>query len=91
VGQGAVIWVLISEVFPNEHRAIGNSIGSSTHWIFAALITQFFTLAVNSFSPGYIFAFFCAMMILQLVWVVTMVPETKGIPLEEIQKKLGIA
>ncbi|MBX3435488.1 MAG: MFS transporter [Pirellulales bacterium] len=90
VGQGAVIWVLISEVFPNEHRAIGNSIGSSTHWVCAALITQFFTLAVNRCSPGYIFAFFCGMTVLQLLWVVTTVPETKGVPLEEIQKKLGI-
>lgn len=90
VGQGAVIWVLISEVFPNEHRAIGNSIGSGTHWVFAALIAQYFTLAINSFAPGYVFAFFAGMMVLQLLWVLTMVPETKGVPLEEIQRKLGI-
>lgn len=90
VGQGAVIWVLISEVFPNEHRAIGNSIGSGTHWIFAALITLFFPVAVNSFAPGYLFAFFSIMMVLQLLWVLVMVPETKGVPLEEMQKKLGM-
>ena len=91
VGQGAVIWVLISEVFPNEQRAMGNSIGSGTHWVFAALITQIFPTAVNAFAPGHIFAFFAGMMVLQLGWVLTMVPETKGIPLEEIQKRLGIA
>lgn len=90
VGQGAVIWVLISEVFPNEHRAIGNSIGCGTHWVCAALITLYFPLAVSSIEPGYIFAFFSGMMVLQLIWVLTMVPETKGVPLEEIQKRLGI-
>lgn len=90
VGQGAVIWVLISEVFPNEHRAIGNSIGCGTHWVFAALITLFFPVAVGSVAPGYIFAFFAGMMVLQLLWVLAMVPETKGVPLEEIQKKLGV-
>lgn len=91
VGQGAVIWVLISEVFPNEHRAVGNSIGSGTHWVFAALITLCFPVAVGAFAPGYIFSFFCFMMVLQLLWVLTMVPETKGIPLEEIQRRLGIS
>ena len=90
VGQGAVIWVLISEVFPNEHRAVGNSIGSGTHWVFAALITLFFPIVINRFSPGYVFAFFAGMMVLQLIWVLTIVPETKGISLEEIQKQLGI-
>ena len=90
VGQGAVIWVLISEVFPNEHRAVGNSIGSGTHWVFAALITRYFPIAVGAVAPGYIFAFFCGMMVLQLLWVLTMVPETKGVPLEQIQKKLGV-
>ncbi len=90
IGQGSVIWVLISEVFPNEHRAVGNSIGCGTHWVFAALITLVFPVTIGVFSPGYIFAFFCGMMVLQLVWVITMVPETKGVPLEEIQKTLGI-
>jgi MFS transporter, SP family, arabinose:H+ symporter len=90
VGQGAVIWVLISEVFPNEHRAVGNSIGCGTHWVCAALITLFFPVAVSNIMPGYIFSFFAGMMFLQLIWVLTMVPETKGLPLEEIQKRLGI-
>ncbi len=91
VGQGAVIWVLISEIFPNRHRAEGQALGSFTHWIFAALLTTFFPKMVTAFAPGYVFLFFCGMMVLQLVWVKTMVPETKGVPLEEMQKKLGIA
>jgi len=90
VGQGAVIWVLISEIFPNRHRAGGQTLGSFTHWIFAALLTTFFPKMVTAFSPGTVFLFFCGMMVLQLVWVIFMVPETKGVPLEEIQKKLGI-
>jgi SP family arabinose:H+ symporter-like MFS transporter len=91
VGQGTVIWVLISEIFPNRYRAAGQSLGSATHWIFAALLTTAFPAAVSRFAPGYIFTFFCAMMVLQLIWVRTMVPETKGVPLEEIQKQLGVA
>jgi SP family arabinose:H+ symporter-like MFS transporter len=91
VGQGAVIWVFISEIFPNRHRAEGQTLGSFTHWIFAALLTTFFPRMVTSFAPGYVFAFFAGMMVLQLVWVKTMVPETKGVPLEQIQKQLGIA
>ncbi|HTZ84964.1 MAG TPA: sugar porter family MFS transporter [Candidatus Acidoferrales bacterium] len=91
VGQGAVIWVFISEIFPNRHRAEGQTLGSFTHWIFAAALTTFFPKMVASFPPGYVFSFFTAMMILQLLWVKTMVPETKGVPLEQIQKRLGIA
>jgi sugar porter (SP) family MFS transporter len=91
VGQGAVIWVLISEVFPNEHRAAGQSLGSATHWIFAALLTTAFPAMVSAFAPGWIFLFFCGMMALQLLWVRTMVPETKGVPLEELQLKLGVS
>jgi len=90
IGQGTVIWVLISEIFPNQYRATGQSLGSATHWVFAALLTTFFPAMVSAFAPGYVFLFFCGMMVLQLVWVKTMVPETKGVPLEEIQKKLGI-
>jgi MFS transporter, SP family, arabinose:H+ symporter len=90
VGQGAVIWVFISEIFPNRHRAEGQTLGCSTHWIFAALITTFFPKMVESLPPGYVFSFFCGMMILQLIWVKTMVPETKGVPLEQIQRQLGI-
>jgi sugar porter (SP) family MFS transporter len=90
IGQGAVIWVLISEIFPNRHRAEGQTLGSSTHWIFAALLTTFFPKMVSVFPPGYVFLFFTFMMVLQLIWVKTMVPETKGVPLEQIQKRLGI-
>lgn len=90
VGQGAVIWVLISEIFPNRHRAEGQALGSFTHWIFAALLTTFFPQMVSAFAPGSVFAFFCGMMVLQLIWVKFMVPETKGVPLEQMQKKLGI-
>jgi MFS transporter, SP family, arabinose:H+ symporter len=90
IGQGAVIWVFISEIFPNRHRAEGQTLGSFTHWIFAALLTTFFPRMVSSFPPGYVFSFFAGMMVLQLIWVKTMVPETKGVPLEQIQKQLGI-
>jgi sugar porter (SP) family MFS transporter len=90
IGQGTVIWVLISEIFPNQYRATGQSFGSATHWIFAALLTTVFPAAVSAFPPGYIFLFFCGMMVLQLIWVRTMVPETKGVPLEEVQRRLGV-
>ena len=90
VGQGAVIWVFISEIFPNRQRAEGQTLGCFTHWFFAALLTTFFPQMVAAFAPGYVFLFFCGMMVLQLVWVKFMVPETKGVPLEEMQKKLGI-
>lgn len=90
IGQGAVIWVFISEIFPNRHRAEGQTLGSSTHWVFAALLTTFFPKLVSAFPPGYVFAFFAFMMVLQLIWVKTMVPETKGVPLEQMQKRLGI-
>jgi sugar porter (SP) family MFS transporter len=90
IGQGAVIWVFISEIFPNRHRAEGQALGSSTHWIFAALLTTFFPQMVAAFAPGYVFLFFSGMMVLQLVWVKLMVPETKGVPLEHMQKQLGI-
>jgi sugar porter (SP) family MFS transporter len=90
VGQGAVIWVFISEIFPNRHRAEGQALGSFTHWIFAALLTTFFPKMVTAFPPGYVFSFFTFMMTLQLIWVKTMVPETKGVPLERMQEQLGI-
>jgi MFS transporter, SP family, arabinose:H+ symporter len=90
IGQGTVIWVLISEIFPNQYRATGQSLGSGTHWVCAALLTTFFPKMVTAFQPGYIFLFFCFMMVLQLIWVKTMVPETKGVPLEELQQQLGI-
>jgi sugar porter (SP) family MFS transporter len=90
VGQGAVIWVFISEIFPNRHRAEGQTLGSFTHWFFAALLTSFFPKMVTAIAPGGIFLFFCGMMVLQLIWVLTMVPETKGVSLEDMQARLGI-
>jgi MFS family permease len=88
VGQGAVIWVFISEIFPDRHRAAGQSLGSFTHWMFAALLTAFFPAMVTAFQPSAVFLFFCLMMVLQLAWVMTMVPETRGRPLEEIAHDL---
>jgi MFS transporter, SP family, arabinose:H+ symporter len=88
VGQGAVIWVFISEIFPNRHRAAGQALGSFTHWIFAALLTTFFPSMVALFPPGYVFLLFCSMMVLQLIWVRFMVPETKGASLEELEHRM---
>jgi len=88
--QGAVIWVYISEVFPNRVRAKGQSLGSFSHWIMNALISWTFPLMAAS-SGGYPFVFFSAMMVLQFFVVFFFYPETKGISLEEMQKKLHIA
>jgi MFS transporter, SP family, xylose:H+ symportor len=88
-GQGAVIWVFISEIFPNRVRAQGQALGSTTHWVMAALITWTFPLIARS-SGGHAFAFYAVMMFVQLLWALFLMPETKGVPLEEIQKKLGI-
>ncbi len=88
IGQGSVIWVFISEVFPNELRAYGQSIGCFTHWILAALVANVFPFFANQFGPGYIFAFFALMMVWQLWWVRYKMPETKGRSLEEIQQDL---
>jgi MFS family permease len=90
IGQGAVVWVLISEIFPDRFRATGQSLGSFTHWIFAALLTTAFPRIVEAVAPGYIFLFFCFMMTLQLLWVKLMVPETKGRSLEAIQREFGV-
>jgi SP family arabinose:H+ symporter-like MFS transporter len=91
IGQGAVIWVFIAEIFPNRQRAQGQALGSFTHWMFAALLTSFFPKMVSVFAPGYVFAFFAGMMVLQLVWVKTMVIETKGASLERIQQRMQAA
>ena len=85
VGQGTVIWVFISEIFPNLYRAAGQALGSFTHWFFAALLTLIFPEMAEKLRPGTIFAFFCFMMVLHLLWVIFLVPETKGRPLEEIR------
>jgi SP family arabinose:H+ symporter-like MFS transporter len=89
VGQGAVIWVFISEIFPNRHRAGGQALGSFTHWAFAAFITTLFPKVVTAFAPGWVFVFFAGMMVLQLLWVWLMVPETKGVSLEHMQERLA--
>jgi len=91
IGQGTVIWVFISEIFPNRHRAEGQALGSFTHWVFAALLTTFFPKMVTAFEPGSVFLFFCVMMVLQLVWVRLAVPETKGRSLEDIQRDLDVS
>ena len=97
VGQGAVIWVFIAEIFPNNSRALGQSFGASVHWVFAALITFLTPIFLDKSEgwlkddPWIIFAFFACMMMLQLIWVLTKFPETKGVSLEEIQKRLGIS
>jgi len=88
-GQGAVIWVFISEIFPNRVRARGQALGSFTHWIMAALISQTFPMIAEQ-SGGHVFSFYAVMMVLQLLWVLFIMPETKGVPLEKIQKELGI-
>jgi sugar porter (SP) family MFS transporter len=89
-GQGAVIWVFISEIFPNRVRARGQALGAFTHWIMAAAISWTFPLIADKLGAGHVFAFYAVMMVVQLFWVVFIMPETKGVPLEEIQKKLGI-
>jgi sugar porter (SP) family MFS transporter len=88
VGQGAVIWVFLSEIFPNEVRAFGQSLGSSTHWVLAALIAGVFPFLAGKLGGGPIFAFFASMMVLQLLFVWKMMPETKGVSLEELEQKL---
>jgi MFS transporter, SP family, arabinose:H+ symporter len=88
VGQGAVIWVFISEIFPNRERAFGQAFGSFTHWFFAASLTLAFPFMADSLPPELIFGFFCGMMVLQLIWVKFFVPETKGVSLEQMQKEL---
>ena len=84
LGQGTVIWVLISEVFPQRHRAQGQALGASTHWVFAALVALFFPIAAEAVPAWSIFAFFGVMMVAHLLWAWLVVPETKGRPLEEI-------
>lgn len=91
IGQGAVIWVFISEIFPNAVRDYGMSLGSSTHWIFAAIITLVTPTVLSAFSGAQIFSFFAFMMFLQLLFVWKIMPETKNITLEEMEVKLGIS
>jgi len=89
ISQGSVIWVYIAEIFPNRVRSKGQSIGTSAHWISCALIVRYFP-AVASHYGGLPFAFFAAMMVVQFFLVLFVFPETKGVSLEQIQKKLRI-
>jgi len=88
IGQGSVIWVFISEVFPNHLRGSGQAFGCSVHWILAAAIPAAVPFLFSTIGAGTVFLFFAFMMVLQLLWVHFMMPETKGVSLEELSKKL---
>lgn len=90
IGQGAVIWVFISEIFPNHLRASGQAFGSSTHWLLAAIIPSLIPFLFSTIGPAYVFAFFAFMMVLQLLFVIFMMPETKGKSLEELSEELSL-
>ena len=87
--QGSVIWVYLSEIFPNRVRARGQALGSFTHWVWAAAVSWTFPM-IAAVSGATAFAFFAVMMLLQFVLVLLYLPETKGVSLEQIQRKLGI-
>lgn len=89
VGQGAVIWVFIAEVFPAAARARGQTIGCGTHWLLAALVSLLMPPALAAFPPAAIFAFFFAMMLLQLYWVIRAMPETRGLPVDGAMAFVG--
>ena len=88
VGQGAVIWVFISEIFPNHLRSSGQAFGSSVHWVLAAIIPSLVPILFNSIGAVTVFAIFAFMMLLQLVWIKMYVPETKGKSLEAVSESL---
>ena len=94
IGQGAVIWVFLSEIFPNKIRSFGQAWGTGVHWVFAAIITLVTPIFLDSTDgifkddPSPIFAFFAGFMVLQLLWTIFIMPETKGRSLEELEKEL---
>lgn len=88
--QGAVIWVFISEIFPNKVRAKGQALGSFTHWLMAALVSWSFPVVAEKIGGGTAFAFFSLMMMVQFIWAWRFMPETKGRSLEQIERELGI-
>jgi MFS family permease len=88
IGQGAVIWVFIGEIFPNEVRAYGQALGGLTHWVFAAIIANIFPLMATNYGGAPIFLFFTIMMVGQLLFVKFMMPETKGVALEDMSVRL---
>ncbi len=85
IGQGAVIWVFISEIFPNHLRASGQAFGSSTHWVLAAIIPSLVPILFTKIGAAPVFLFFAFMMFLQLLFVWKMMPETKGKNLEDLE------
>lgn len=89
IGQGAVIWVFISEIFPNHLRASGQAFGSSTHWVLAAIIPSLVPVLFSTIGAGVVFLVFAIMMVFQLIFVMFMMPETKGVTLEELSIKLS--
>jgi SP family xylose:H+ symportor-like MFS transporter len=89
-GQGSVIWVFISEIFPNRIRGRGQSFGSLTHWVFAAVVSAIFPAIAGALGGGMAFTLFFLCMVGQLVWVLKVMPETKNVPLEEMERNLGI-
>ncbi len=89
IGQGAVIWVFISELFPNKLRAAGQSFGSSVHWVLAALIPSFIPFLFKEIGTATVFFIFTGMMVWQLFWVFFKMPETKGQTLEDLAEKLS--
>jgi sugar porter (SP) family MFS transporter len=89
VGQGAVIWVFIAEIFPNNVRTKGQALGCGTHWVFAALITLLMPSVLSAFEPASIFGFFAVMMVLQLLFVLFLMPETRGQSLEALAEDLS--
>ena len=91
IGQGAVIWVFIAEIFPTELRSRGQSLGCGTHWVLAAVIALVMPLALSQFSAQSIFGFFAVMMLLQLIFVIRWMPETRGRSLEELSSDLTAA
>lgn len=88
IGQGTVIWVFISEIFPNHLRGSGQSFGSSVHWILAAIVPSLVPVLFSSIGADIVFLFFAFMMVLQLLFVAFMMPETKGVSLEDLSKNL---
>lgn len=88
IGQGAVIWVFISEIFPNHLRSKGQSFGSSVHWWLAAIIPAMVPALFTSIGAGWVFAVFAILMVFQLLFVWKVMPETKGKSLEELEKEL---
>lgn len=90
IGQGAIIWVFISEIFPNHIRSYGQAFGTSVHWVLAAIIPAMIPFLMNPevLGPSAVFGIFAGFMILQLLFVMFFMPETKGVSLEDLQKQL---